>query len=394
MRLNHLVLRNFRNYVEAEVDFTTRVNLIVGDNAQGKTTLLEAIYFLSTAKSHRTYPDDELIRHNEQWFYLKGVINAAAERRENCPTGTTFSEDSANALMTIEASNELNGKKRFKLNGNLQPKLSQWIGQFNVVFFSPESLSLVKGAPTERRRFIDILISQIDPTYLNCLQSYQFALRQRNELLKQIRSRQASVDLLDTWNDLIIADGVSIVQSRSRVLTRLNVYTQAKHATLTGNSEKLKLTYLPAVEGIDFAAESEAADLFRRGLEACRTHDILRGTTLLGPHRDDFTLLLESYSAGAMHRQDARAFGSQGQQRTIALSIKLGELELIREETCKTPVVLFDDVFSELDDVRSAFLFELLQRMNAQTFITSTRQERSAFGDCRVLTVQDGKIRG
>ena len=389
MRLNQLVLRNFRSYTDCEIDFTDRVNLIVGENAQGKTTLLEAIYFLSTAKSHRTYPDNELIRYNESWFYLRGKI-AAANGSDTNPEAQIEPLD----LMTVEVSNELSGKKRFKFNGVLQKKLSEWIGQFNVVFFSPESLTLVKGAPAERRRFIDLLISQIDSVYLSSLQNYQFALKQRNELLKQIRSKQANPDFLDPWDDILIAEGISISQTRVRMFAQLKAYVQAKHTELTGDREVLELKYQPSPEKIDRAPKQEATELFRQGLQSSRSYDILRGMTAVGPHRDDFKLILESQSAGAMYFQEAKAFGSQGQQRTIALALKLGELELIRETTGKTPIVLLDDVFSELDGERSSFLFNLLGRLNAQTFITSTRQEAwgPELGDCRVFTVHDGQV--
>ena len=398
MRLNQLVLRNFRSYADCEIGFTDRVNLIVGENAQGKTTLLEAIYFLSTAKSHRTYPDDELIRHNESWFYLKGEIAATDGSHTNLET---HNPEPLN-LMTVEVSNELSGKKRFKFNGVIQKKLSQWIGQFNVVFFSPESLTLVKGSPADRRRFIDLLISQINSAYLNSLQNYQFALKQRNELLKQIRSKQASPDFLDPWDDILIAEGISIIQTRVRIFAQLKAHIRAKHAELTGNREILELKYQPSPEKMDDVIEQvredpvtgEATELFRRGLQSSRSYDILRGMTSLGPHRDDFKLILEAQSAGAMYFQEAKAFGSQGQQRTIALALKLGELEVIGETTGKTPIVLLDDVFSELDEERSSFLFNLLGRLNAQTFITSTRQEAwvPELGDCRVFTVYDGQV--
>ena len=390
MRLNQLVLRNFRSYTDCEINFTDRVNLIVGENAQGKTTLLEAIYFLSTAKSHRTYPDDELIRHNEDWFYLKGEVAATDGSHTNPEVHNLQPLD----LMTVEVSNELSGKKRFKSNGVLQKKLSQWIGQFNVVFFSPESLTLVKGAPADRRRFIDILISQIDSAYLNALQNYQFALKQRNELLKQIRSKQASPEFLDPWDDILITEGVSIIQTRVSIFAQLKDYIQAKHAELTGNRETLKVKYQPSPEKMDDLTEQEATELFRRGLQSSRSYDILRGMTSLGPHRDDFKLILETQSDGKMYLQEAKAFGSQGQQRTIALALKLGELKLIHETTGKTPIVLLDDVFSELDEERSSFLFELLGRLNAQIFITSTRQEPWVpdLGDCRVLTVHNGQV--
>ena len=390
MRLNQLVLRNFRSYADCEIEFTDRVNLIVGENAQGKTTLLEAIYFLSTAKSHRTYPDNELIRYNESWFYLKGKIAFT----DGLPPDPELYDRQPLNLMTVEVSNEVNGKKRFKFNGIIQQRLSQWIGQFNVVFFSPESLTLVKGSPADRRRFIDLLISQIDSSYLNALQNYQFALKQRNELLKQVRSKQASPDLLDPWDDILITEGVSIIQTRVRIFNQLESYVRAKHTELTGNRETLGLKYQPSPEKIGDAVKQEVAALFRRGLESSRSYDILRGMTSVGPHRDDFKLILEAQSAGTMYFQEAKAFGSQGQQRTIALALKLGELELIRETTGKTPIVLLDDVFSELDEERSSFLFKLLGRLNAQTFITSTRQETwvPELGDCRVFTVQDGQV--
>ncbi|MBI1926366.1 DNA replication/repair protein RecF [Candidatus Poribacteria bacterium] len=454
MRLNHLVLRNFRNYVDCEVDFPDRVNLIIGENAQGKTSLLEAVYFLSTAKSHRTYPDDELIRHNENWFYLKGIIASTfqqrlASRNPEIPPSPLYkggTEGGFRALLresgeppsshlagdglhsnviTVEASNELGGKKRFRLNGTLQQRLSQWIGQLNVIFFSPESLTLVKGGPSDRRRFIDMLISQISSAYLNHLQNYHFALKQRNELLKQIRSQGASVELLEPWETWLAEDGIAIIQTRARILARLTVYAQRKHAELTGGSdaqqkhaeltggrEKLELTYQPAspppllhklVErgqgvrggpGIDPTLKARATEQFRRALEAARPYDLLRGTTSVGPHRDDFKLELETQQAGSVHRYEAKSFCSQGQQRTIALALKLGELELMCEETNQIPIVLLDDVASELDEIRSTFLLSLLQRLNAQTFITSTRRDvwTQELKEGRVFTVQNGQI--
>ena len=393
MRLDHLVLRNFRNYVDCEVDFPNRVNLIIGGNAQGKTSLLEAIYFLSTAKSHRTYPDNELIRHNEDWFYLKGII-ACSDKDDSCTDPDEIGIQSD--LMTLEVSNQLNGRKRFKLNSHLQKKLSQWIGQFKVVFFSPESLTLVKGSPADRRRFIDILLFQISSTYLKHLQNYQLVLKQRNELLKQIRSKQANVKLLEAWDTLLVEDGVAIIQARSETLGQLKVHAQAKHAELTGDCEKLELIYQPPaiLTGIDSVSRSEAVEQFRKALNTSRDNDILRGTTSAGPHRDDFKLVLETQWEGTILREEAKPFSSQGQQRTIALALKLAELEVMRQTTHKTPIVLLDDVLSELDEVRSTFLLELLQDLNAQTFITSTHLDvwMREVKDCRVLTVKNGQI--
>ena len=395
MHLNQIVLRNFRNYVDCEIDFPNRVNLITGGNAQGKTSLLEAIYFLSTAKSHRAYPNDELIRHNESWFYLKGIV------------ASNSGNDGANPTeMTLEVSNQLQGQKRFKLNGDVQPRLSQWMGQFKVVFFSPESLALVKGSPADRRRFIDLLICQIDAAYLKQLQDYQLVLKQRNELLKQIRGKQANSEQLEAWDGLLVDHGLFIIQTRSRVLKQLQVYAQEKHAELTGDHERLEIKY-QASPGFDESLisdqqsslegacnGSEALVQFGKALDASRRIDILHGTTSVGPHRDNFSLLLETQKQGGTLREDARPYASQGQQRTIALTLKLGELEVIRHTTGKTPIVLLDDVISELDDRRRAFLLDLLGRLNAQTFITSTQREILAgeVDDCTVLTIDSGSI--
>ena len=395
MHLNQLVLRNFRNYVDCEIDFPGRVNLITGGNAQGKTSLLEAIYFLSTAKSHRAYPNDELVRHNESWFYLKGII---ASNSDN--------DGAAPVEMTLEVSNQLQGQRRFKLNGDVQPRLSQWMGQFKVVFFSPESLALVKGAPSDRRRFIDLLICQINAAYLKQLQDYQLVLKQRNELLKQIRGKQASPEQLEAWDGLLVDHGLFIIQTRSRVLKQLQVYAEEKHAELTGEHERLELEYQPSPSlGESLISDqqssleescnrSEALMQFGRALDASRRVDILHGTTSVGPHRDNFGLVLETQKQGLTLREDAKPYASQGQQRTIALTLKLSELEVIRHTTGKTPIVLLDDVVSELDDRRRAFLLDLLRRLNAQTFITSTQQEVLAgeVDDCTVLTIDSGSV--
>ena len=395
MHLNQLVLRNFRNYVDCEIDFPGRVNLITGGNAQGKTSLLEAIYFLSTAKSHRAYPNDELVRHNESWFYLKGII---ASNSDN--------DGAAPVEMTLEVSNQLQGQRQFKLNGDVQPRLSQWMGQFKVVFFSPESLALVKGAPSDRRRFIDLLICQINAAYLKQLQDYQLVLKQRNELLKQIRRKQASPEQLEAWDGLLVDHGLFIIQTRSRVLKQLQVYAEEKHAELTGEHERLELEYQPSPSlGESLISDqqssleescnrSEALMQFGRALDASRRVDILHGTTSVGPHRDNFGLVLETQKQGLTLREDAKPYASQGQQRTIALTLKLSELEVIRHTTGKTPIVLLDDVVSELDDRRRAFLLDLLRRLNAQTFITSTQQEVLAgeVDDCTVLTIDSGSV--
>ena len=385
MLLNHIVLRNFRNYIDCEVDFLQSVNLIVGGNAQGKTSLLEAIYFLCTAESHRATHDAELIRHHEPGFYLKGILR-----------------NGSNDMVALEVIKRARGAFKLKKNGILQTKRSEWIGQFNAVFFSPESLTLVKGGPSERRRFLDLLISQVDSEYLKNLQKYNLVLKQRNELLKQIRAISASVAQLDAWNKLLIMHGTAVVIKRLEIFHQLIVYAIQNYQKLAGGQENLALTYRSASVPDDMLMRSsetialkssvaspdvdKVAKHFSISLNASHELDLQRGTTLVGPHRDDFLIELESESKiCTVHRDDestpqetemlreiARSYGSQGQQRTIALALKLAELELIRYLTGKDPIVLLDDVTSELDDKRIKYLLEVLQNLSAQTFITTT----------------------
>jgi len=217
MWLNHLTLRNFRNYIDLEVQFPDSVNLLVGSNAQGKTNLLEAIYFTSTAKSHRTNADRELVHHDSDWFFLQAKIAINLINDSSVKDKSTLQQNQATGTeeLIVEASYQAPTQKRFKLNGYLLPRLSEWVGQFQVVFFSPESLILVKGSPGDRRRFLDQLICQVNPFYLSQLQRYQSSLKQRNELLKQIRQQQQSTDLLKVWDELLVEDGVYITQTRA-----------------------------------------------------------------------------------------------------------------------------------------------------------------------------------
>ena len=436
MLLNNIVLRNFRNYVNCEVSFSTPVNLIIGGNAQGKTSLLEAIYFLCTAESHRATRDGELIRHNEAGFYLRGTLG-----------------NSRDDVMSLEATKRARGQFKLKKNGVIQTKRSEWIGQFNAVLFSPESLILVKGGPAERRRFLDLLISQIDSIYLKNLQEYKLVLRQRNELLKQIRMTLAEAGQLDAWDKLLVAHGTAVIIKRLEIFHELKVYAMENHQKLTGGKESLALTYCSALVGsntsvrnihntadedtenpvdasgiglLETKTETEIADQFDATLNASRGADLQRGTTLVGPHRDDFLIELENASGtsnfdsesencsevtdaeedekekmgcGAkpeigIFREGARAYGSQGQQRTIALALKLAELELIRAVTGQDPIVLLDDVTSELDYKRTEHLLNVLQNLSAQTFITATHAEPLVrhLNQPNVLTVENAQI--
>lgn len=356
MLLESVTFRNFRNYESLSLRFSANMNLIAGGNAQGKTNILEGIYFLSTAKSHRTNRDNELIQYGKKWFYLKGQVS------------------SKNLSTVVEIINTCDEKKKIRINGKTQGRISSIIGKINTVMFSPEDLSLVKGAPSERRRFLDILISRISPSYLHRLQEYQSALRQRNELLKKIRDGRkgggascsfALYNSLDSWNALLIEAGSEIVKQRISIVSELAELAVEKHGQLTSSGEELCVKYQSQLVDTKHGDDgSDLNELYEKSLNGAIDLDIRQGSTSVGPHRDDLVFAIDS--------ADVRKFCSQGQQRTSVLSLKLADLELMNLKLGEYPVVLLDDVTSELDDSRVAFLFDLLSKIPVQMFLTTT----------------------
>jgi len=364
--LRNVTFRNFRNYESLNLQFSASVNLITGENAQGKTNILEGIYFLSTAKSHRTSRDDELIQRGKLWFYLKGQVL------------------SGNVSNVVEITNACGEKKKVKINGKAQERISSVLGRMNVVMFSPEDLSLVKGAPSERRRFLDILISQISPSYLYALQEYLVALRQRNELLKGIRDKRAKADSLDSWNLLLVKSGVEIIEQRVSIVSELAKLAREKHNQLTSHQEELGVEYQCQLES---DPDLEFKQVYEKSLNNLADSDIRRGSTSVGPHRDDLIFTVDGV--------DARKFCSQGQQRTAVLSLKLANLELISGKLNEYPIILLDDVMSELDENRASFLFDLLDKIPVQTFLTATSFDSlpANFSDYESFVVENGSVR-
>ncbi len=381
MFLGNITFRNFRNYESLHLQFSAGVNLIAGQNAQGKTNILEGIYFLSTAKSHRTNRDDELIQRGKQWFYLKGQVS------------------SGSLSTVVEITNACGEKKKVKINGKSQEKISSVIGRINVVMFSPEDLSLVKGAPSERRRFLDILISRISPSYLHALQEYYSALSQRNELLKSIRDKEVAADSLDSWNVLLIKSGSEIMRQRVSIISDLAQLARERHKQLTSGREELYIEYRSQFEmgnspylvspGTRKVADSKPGmeEVYEKSLDSVVSSDIKYGSTSVGPHRDDLIFTIDGV--------DARKFCSQGQQRTAVLSLKLANLELMSKNLDEYPIVLLDDVTSELDENRTLFLFHLLGRIPVQTFITATSFDGFPISlqDCESFIVEDGRVK-
>jgi DNA replication and repair protein RecF len=346
--LNKLSLNDYRNYEQIELTPNSNVNIFVGPNAQGKTNLLEAIYVMALTKSHRTYQDKELIGWNAEQTYLHAEIN---KKYGVCKLDLMISPK---------------GKKA-KINGLEQRKLSNFIGAMNVVMFAPEDLEIVKGTPGVRRRFLDMEIGQIQPSYLYDLSQYQKILQQRNNFLKQPSSSGHSAEaMLSVWNEQLAQYGVKIMKKRQSFIKKLQQWAETIHQGITNDQEKLRIEYAPSLEIQEIEDESVLFSHFMIKLSQVKDQERRRGITLVGPHRDDLLFYI--------NEKEVQTYGSQGQQRTTALSLKLAEIELIHEEVGEYPLLLLDDVLSELDEYRQTQLIRTFQQ-KVQTFITTTGLE-------------------
>lgn len=340
MKVQQLVLRNFRNYDLLELTPDAGVNVLLGNNAQGKTNIIEAIYYSALGRSHRTSSDEEMIRWDTDGGAIQVLFSRMAVEQE---LRVQFTKDK--------------GKSCFHNGHKIKPK--EMVGMFNAVLFAPEDLMLVKGAPVLRRRFLDGEISQASPYYYQQLLGYNRILGQRNNLLKKIRERKATEDMLDLWDPQLAKAAAAIVVKRLEAVKKLAMLANLMHRKITANQENLQLQYQVAgMEETDLSAEA-----YEKALVAGRRQDTFRGSTSVGPHRDDLVMLVNNVVL--------RAYGSQGQQRTGALSLKLAELEYIKSETGEYPVLLLDDVMSELDERRREHLVAFI-RERIQTFISAT----------------------
>lgn len=344
MQVRDIALKNYRNYGELKLENFGSVNLMIGRNAQGKTNMLESLFVLALTKSHRTSKDRELISFGEDSAYA----------------GCNVEKKYGNVHLELTLSPK--GKKA-KINGLEQRKLSDFIGTLNAVMFAPEDLEIVKGTPGIRRRFLDMEIGQVQPSYLFHLQQYQKVLLQRNNMLKQSYGKTPDPVMMEIWNEQLAQHGASIVRRRKRFIRKLQIWAQDIHKGITGGSESLMLRYVPSFGEPEEEDEAVLLEQFMIKLSQVREQEIRRGTTLAGPHRDDLSFFIND--------KEVHNFGSQGQQRTTALSLKLAEIELIHEEIGEYPILLLDDVLSELDPYRQTQLIETFQS-RVQTFITAT----------------------
>ncbi|NLG26042.1 MAG: DNA replication/repair protein RecF [Clostridiales bacterium] len=341
MRVAHIELTDFRCYRAAALAPHPGVTALVGDNAQGKTNLLEAVVLCCAGRSHRTSRDRELVR----WGAAAARAQVSAERYDG----------SHQVDMRILAE----GGKAVRVNGSAIGRSGELMGHINGVLFSPEDLRMVKDGPAERRRFVDMELSQIRPSYYYALQRYNRALKQRGCLLREIAHKPGLRATLGDWDAQLAQSGAAIIEHRRAFLDRLSSAASETHAAIAGG-ERLKVDYLPSVASD--AAGAALVDALFRALRAAEKQDLMRLTTSVGPHRDDLRL-----SVGG---SDVRAYGSQGQQRTAALSMKLSELKVMREETGEWPVLMLDDVMSELDPGRRRQLLRMLG--GVQAIVTCT----------------------
>ena len=343
MHVESIKLINFRNYINLDIKLNKNLNIFLGPNAQGKTNLLESIHISSSGRSYRTSRDRELINMDKSVGYI----------------GLKVIKD--NFEKYIEVKFEENKNKRVRVNRVETDKLSDLIGQVNVVIFSPEDLKLVKGGPSERRTFLDEEISQIRPSYRHNLNKYNKILFQRNNLLKSIKYSKKDSKMIEVWDEQLTDTGVEIILSRIDFIKKLSVISKNIHSKLTTDNEELSVIYSPSFK-IPSRDKDELKETFKKNLEADLLKDIEKGTTSLGPHKDDIEILINNMSS--------RIYGSQGQQRTSALSLKLAEVDLIKEEIGEYPILLLDDVLSELDIDRRRSLVKTFK--DVQTIITST----------------------
>ena len=357
MIIESMELENYRNYRSLQVEFDSGTNIFYGDNAQGKTNILEAAYLCCTAKSHRGAKDREIIRFGEEESHIKLQI-----RKDNVP-------------YRIDMHLKKNKTKGIAINGVPIKKASQLFGIANVVFFSPEDLNIIKNGPAERRRFLDLELCQVNRLYVHSLIHYNKTVVQRNKLLKELFIHPEYELTLDVWDEQLLTYGLQVMEFRRQFIEQLNRMIGQIHQGLTGGKENLVLQYEPNTK----------PEEFKEGLRRNREQDKKQKTTLIGPHRDDMNFLINGI--------DIRRFGSQGQQRSAGLSLKLAAIELVQQLIHDYPILLLDDVLSELDSGRQNHLLNSINHI--QTMITCTGLDdfvEHRFHLDRVFKVVDGSI--
>lgn len=362
MIVKRLELTDYRNYKELEIDFADGTNILSGNNAQGKTNILEAIFLCGTTKSHKGSKEKDMIRFSASEAHVRVYIN----------------RDGIDYKIDYHLSD--NKRKAVAIDNVPVKKYSEIYSIMNVVIFSPEDLSIIKDGPAERRHFCDMELCQLDKVYMYHLSNYNKALLQRNQMLKQYPPESLTSELIEVWDEQLVTNGEKIIGLRQEFIDEIGEIAREIHYKLTGGKEKLSLIYECNVSEKEFAGK----------IKSTVSRDISAKMTLTGPHRDDICFMVESEGNDPI---DVRKFGSQGQQRTAALSLKLAEIELVKRKTKTSPIILLDDVLSELDRSRQKQLLDSIEGM--QTIITCTGLEE--FVDytadyTKVFRVEAGKV--
>ena len=359
MIVESLKLQNYRNYEYLNMNFDEKINIIYGDNSQGKTNIHESMYVCATSKSHRGSKDREIIRFDNDESHIK--VNVKKNDMN----------------YRIDMHLKKNKPKGIAVNGIPIKRAVELFGILNIVFFSPEDLNIIKNGPSERRRFIDMELSQLDKIYLDCLINYNKVVNQRNSLLKEyaFSGREDIISSLDIWDMQLVKYGNDVIKSREKFVKEINDLVKSIHTKLSGDREQLEIIYEPCVKEQDFESE----------LVRVRDRDLKFKCTNIGPHKDDMCFLING--------MDVRKYGSQGQQRTAALSLKLAEIELVKQIIHDTPVLFLDDVLSELDSRRQNFLLDSIG--NIQTMITCTGLDEfinNRFSINKIFKVVNGTV--
>lgn len=345
MKLTNLQLQNFRNYESVQLEFTDGVHVFIGENAQGKTNLMESIYALAMTKSHRTTNDKELIGWNKEFATIKGTVEKTATKTN------------------LELQFSKKGKIA-KVNYLEQKRLSSYLGNLNVILFAPENLTLVKGSPQNRRKFVDMELGQMSSLYLYDLVEYNRVLKQRNTYLKQLAIKKKQPDeYLEVLSEMLSELASKIVFHRLDFMKQLEALAIPIHDQLSLGREKFSVSYQATIPLEDGLTPEQMKEIYMNQFKKNQTREADQATTLIGPHRDDLIFYLNEVPV--------QTYGSQGQQRSTVLSLKLAEIELMKLSTGEYPLLLLDDVLSELDDDRQTHLIKAIEN-KVQTFITTT----------------------
>ena len=353
MWIKKIKIKNFRNYESEEINLEKNINIFYGQNAQGKTNIIESIFLCSLGKSFRTKKDKEMIKLNEQ--------NAVVE--------VEYEKSDRDGKIKIEIGN----KKNIYLNGIKIKKLSELLGNLNIVIFTPDDINILKGGPQNRRRFLDIMISQLRPNYMHILNLYIKTMEQRNNYLRQIKEEHKDENLLEIWDEKLAEYAIKIYEYRKEFIEKIIKKLDIIHKNITNGEEQIELEYV---------TECDSKEKYLKLLKERRKLDIIKGFTTKGVHRDDFMIYI--------NKKDIKIFGSQGQNRTAMLSLKLAELQVIYDEIGEYPILLLDDFMSELDKTRRKNFLENIE--GTQVIITGTEKLDIENLEYLEYNVSNGKV--